>query len=323
MGKRLDMSGGSRSGPSALRHVVRLLTILILLVGLAYLGVRYLKSLGSGPAISAGADTQEPGGTPRRIVDNVTGEVDVLIDTRLYPLPAGSDNAPGPPGPPADNAADVAAIVGLASVRDGATIERQPLYWLLREVEERWPADDLFMKRAPTVTLAQLRADPDRFRAQPVTIQGRIIRLEVSKLPENPSGVREVLDGDLLVGREGICMFLASRNPGVRPGHLVRVHGLFMKLVRYAGKGGRQEDAPLVVTSHPVLVTAEGEAPRTYSPHVLFGVLAALFVIYFVMMFVLRRRQQSRNALFEARRKARALTRGRQEVEREEEAEKP
>lgn len=298
MPKRLNMTGKGRGGPLGLQTILRLMTILIVIVGVAYLGpIYYRRIFGAKPA---------PAVTP----DNTTEEVTYDIDLRRFPLPTSPDNLPVVPSSD-DNAADVRAIVGLESIRDGATIEAQPLYYLLREVETRRPADNLFMRRAPVVALSELRADPDKFRLKPVIIRGTIGRVERSSLAENPSGIREVLEGELVVGREGICMFITSRVGRVRVGQTVELRGLFVKLVTYGAKGGTQESAPLVVASHPVFAGAEGKGPvGGASWHGLLVVLVLLFVVYFVMMFVLRRRQQGRNALLEARRKARRLTSG-------------
>lgn len=307
MGKRLDMSGGRRSGPLRAQHVLRLISILVGIVGVTYLGLAYYKRTWSRkPRFPVEAPSGVKAVPARRIDDNATGYVEYEIDLRTFPLPGSADNAPTTP--PDDNAADVAAIVGLESIKDGATIEPQPLYYLLRQVEERRPADDLFMRRVPVVTLAELRADPDRFRAKPVTIRGKIIRLKRSTLAENPSGIREVLDGDLLVGQEGICMFLASRIAPVRENQVVDIHGIFMKLVRYSGKGGRQEDAPLVITSHPAPVCAPRGAVRKFPTKTIFTILVVLFVVYFVMVIVLRRRQQAVNPRLQARRKTGGFT---------------
>ncbi len=310
MAKRLNITGQARGGPLGVQTVLRLMTILIVIIGVAYLGPIYYKRIFHAkpePAPGTGAPT----GTvlPRLAADNDAGEVTYDIDLRHFPLPKSADNAPVSAASD-DNASEVAAIVGLDAIQDGAAIERQPLYYLLREVETRRSADDLFMKRAPVVTLAELRADPDKFRCKPVTVRGKIIRLESSTLPENPSGIREVMEGDLLVGREGICMFLCSRRVSLRINQEVAIHGLFMQLVRYAAAGGRQEDAALVITSHPSILGAARGKRMPVSLNTLIGILVMLFIVYFVMMLILRRRQQSRRTLFEVRRKARQLTSG-------------
>jgi len=280
--------------------------MLLVIVGVAFLGVRYYRSLGPKPSPET---ARQAGGLDRRVVDPESGEVEYTIDVRTLGLPRTSDNATVPSSPVMDNATELGALIGLDAITDGAAIERQPLYYLLREVSERRPADDLFMKRVPVVSLAELRADPDRFRLKPVTVRGQIIRLERSTLEENPSGIRVVLEGDLVSGREGLCMFLCSRLASVRLNQEVEVRGLFMKLVRYAGRGGRQEEAPLVIASHPVPLSPSGRHDAGgFAPEKLIALLAGLVVIYFVMMFILRRRQQRRNPLLEARRKARELT---------------
>jgi len=298
-------SGGP---PPAAQRVMRIITILVVIVGGTYLGVTYYRTFAR--RVPMDRDGQIPGpsqtGALTTAADNETGEKDYLLDTRTGLWASKPDNATAA-RPSFDNLSEAEAIVGLESIRDGATIEPLPLYYLIREVEERKPADDLFMKRVPLVTLAQLRADPDKFRAKPVAVRGSIIRLDRSKLPENPSGIREVLDGDLLVGAEGICMFLSSRVVPVREQQYVEIRGLFMKLIRYSAKGNRQEDAPLIITSHPVLLRALGQEPGGSFPTWLITVLAVLLVAYFVLMFVMRYRRQGTNRQFEARRKAKEL----------------
>ena len=320
MTKRLDMSAPRRGGAKGVAHVIRLVTMLLVIVGVVFLGVRYYRSLGPKPKPEAG---RQATGVGRRLVDPESGEVEYTIDVRTLGLPRASDNTTVSSPPTMDNTAELAAVIGLGAVTDGARVERQPLYYLLREVEKRRPADDLFMKRLPLVSLSELRADPDRFRFQPVAIRGQIIRLERSSLEENPSGIRMVLEGDLVSGREGLCMFVCSRPVPVRLNQDVEIRGLFMKLVRYAGKGGEQEEAPLVVASHPVPLSPSGDgAAGGFAPEKLIALLVALIVIYFVMMFVLRRRQQTRNPVLEARRKARELTARKAESNEENEEKK-
>jgi len=306
--------------PPLAHRVLRIISIGIIIVGVVYLGVAYCTRYARRPRTRPGQGTGSGRGrfvadnTTRELdnttvqVDNTIGETEYTIDLRTFRLPERPDNVAATPTV-SDNVTDVEAVVGLEAVRDGAWIEPQPLFYLLREVEHRRPADDLFMKRVPVVRLAELRADPGKFRGRPVRVRGRIIRVERSTLPENPSDIREVIEGDLLAGQEGICMFVASRVVAVHTGQDVEIRGLFMALVAYAGRGGRHEDAPLIVTSHPVpLRTTQPVRRESFSPDLLIGVLVVLFVIYFVMMFVLRSRSRSRNRQLEARRKARTLT---------------
>jgi len=326
MVKRLNMTGQTRGGPLGVQTVLRLMTILIVIIGVAYLGPIYYKRMFRAKPEPAQPTGTSPGSVlPRVAVDNDAGEVTYDIDLRRFRLSRSADNAPVP-AVTDDNAAEVAAIVGLDAIRDGAAIEPQPLYYLLREAETRRPADDLFMKRAPVVTLAELRAEADKFRCKPVVIRGTVNRVERSTLPENPSGIRQVLEGELVVGREGLCMFLTTRVGPLSVGQDVELRGLFMKLVTYASRGGGQDTAPLVIASHPVFLRTGKTASGGRSWDVLLTVLMLLAVIYLVMIFVLRRRQRSRNVLLEARRKARSLTaagRTPEEVQEDQETKEP
>jgi hypothetical protein len=292
--------------PPAAYRVIRLITMLVVIVGGTYLAVTYYKTVSRRAGAGGEPPSRSEAGTFPPVADNDTGGKEYVLDTRTSLLVGKPDNITVA-RPSLDNASEVAAIVGLESIRDGATIESLPLYYLIREVEERKPADDLLMKQVALVTLAELRADPDRFRAKPVAVRGTIIRVEKSSLPENPSGIREVLDGDLLVGREGICMFLASRLAPVRENQYVEIRGLFMKLIRYSAKGNRQEDAPLIITSHPVLIRTAGDDTERVFPTSLVTILAVLVVAYFALMFVIRYRRQGTNRQLEARRKAKEL----------------
>lgn len=295
MAKRSIMFASRGTGPSAAQQVIRLITILVVVVGVALVGIRYF-------VLSPKPEKKPP------------EEEGILIDTRTWPFPGAADNAVVAP-PVDDNAAEVEAIVGLDSIRDGADIEPQPLFYLLREVEQKCPADNLFMKRAPVVTPVELRKNPDKWRVKPVTVRGKLRHVETSTLPENPSGIREVLDGYVVVGREGVCRFFATRPGRFRKGQDVIIHGLFMQLLRETDKGERSSEAPLVVTSHLVTVPPPDAPVRPVSFTPIISALVGLGVVYLVLMYVLRRRQQRGNRLLEARRKARSLTSSRPESE--------
>ncbi len=305
---QFDTPATPRGRVHTVQRVLRIMTILVAVFGLGFFVWRWTNPpQPKTPAPAAPVATAAPSPSP----DN---ETEYELDLRTFPLPGRSDNATvaTTPPPPADNLSTTAAIVGLEEVKDGALIERQPLYYLLREADEKYPADDLFMKRVAPTKLADLRRRPQDFRGMPVAVRGRVIRVERSSLPENPSGVRTVLEGELVVPGEGVCMFITSRIVGLRAGMTVEIRGLFMKLMTYKAVDGHMELAPLVVASHPT--SGEGTAGTSSSPAIpsggggwLIGILVVLFMIYIGLQFMLRRKGAGANRAIEARRKAREL----------------
>ena len=184
------------------QRVLRIVTILVAVSGIAFLAWRWLNP---PPA-------QRPAAAPEKIVVPEPAEEDDAgydINLQNRTVRREGDNAAEMPTPtPDDNLSASAAAVGLDDVRDGGLIEPQPLYWLLRDVNDKHPADDLFMKRVPPVNLADLRTKPQDFRGKPVTVRGRVVRVERSVLSPNPSDIRAVLEGEIFIPNQGICSFL-------------------------------------------------------------------------------------------------------------------
>jgi hypothetical protein len=207
----------------------------------------------------------------------------------------------------------VAALVGVGEITDGRTIEPQALYYLLREVETKYPADNLFIKDAPLVTLDDLRKAPGAWRAKTLRLRGQLVRLENATLNENPSGIRNVQEGYVMVDNQGVAMFIASRPSAQRLFRPVELRGIFMKLVDYEDQAGRWSVAPLILVTQPVrpaslAMPAAAPSEKDGRIEMVVGVIALLFLVYFILMYFLRRKQASRNPALEARRKARALT---------------
>ncbi len=304
---QFDTPATPRGRVHTVQRVLRIMTILVAVFGLSFFAWRWMNP--RQPKAAPAPET--PAVAPRLTTDN---ETEYELDLRTFPLPARGDNTtvtPAPPAPP-DNISTTAAIVGVEDVKDGALIERQPLYYLLREADEKYPADDLFMKRVPLTKLADLRARPQDFRGKPVAVRGRVVRVERSSLPENPSNVRAVLEGEMVVPGEGVCMFITSRVVALRAGMTVEFRGLFMKLMTYQAVDGHMELAPMVVASHPTGGGAAAAAPSTSTIPSggggwLIGILVVLFVIYIGLQFMLRRKGAGTNRAIEARRKAREL----------------
>jgi hypothetical protein len=112
----------------------------------------------------------------------------------------------------------------------------------------------------------------------------------------------------MVLATRSVMPVVGGRTVGPRVGDKVELRGLFMKLVTYAGQGGTQENAPLIITSHPVFYRpprASGSGGSALEGLIFLAVV--LFVIYFALMFLLRRRQEGKNRQIEARRKAREL----------------
>ena len=292
---QFDNPAPKRNWAMTAQRALRVMTIVVAALGIAFIAWRWMD-----PPRSAAART--PAATP----DSVPAESgETVINLRNYPF---GDNVTKTSAE-TDNAGAVAAIVGLDAVRDNAPVARLPLYYLLREVEQKYPADDFFMKRIPEVKLRDLQAAPDAFRGKPVMVRGDVVRVDVSTLPENPSGVRTTLDGQIFVPGEGLCFFITSRTGTLRVGTSVELRGLFLQTVRYEAENHRMESAPLIVASHPLLTAPPAPALPASGEGVgaLLGVLVTLFAAYVVIQFMLRRRAGSGNRAVEARRKAREL----------------
>jgi len=299
---------GQNAGPVGhvltAQRVLRVMTILVMIFGGGYLV--YLKFFAApkhrpAPEPASAAQSTQPAGLQ-------PGEVEYTINVEEF-LRGRGDNAPASQAAPAKGDNATAAIVGLDAVKDGALIEPQPLYWLLREVEDKYPADDVFMKRAPMTSLEELKAKPQDFRGKPVAVRGSIVRVERSSLPENPSGIRVVLDGDIVDPAHGMCSFLTTRIVPVANGSTVELRGLFMKLVSYKTMDGRTELVPLVLVSQPLVVRAAPASgnPGSGGPSWLISILVLLFVGYIALQFALRRKGAATNRAVDARRRAREM----------------
>jgi len=306
MVKRLGVPEKRTGGVITAQHVLRFTSIVVGIVGLTVLGLVYYRrafapreapqATKPQPAEAKGASNDAIAGAIRVALadngDNAAKRRDYVVDM------APSDVRRVPQG-------GLDAFLG--PVLDGSTPAFLQFCKLLDKVEKHLPADDPEMTSAREVPLSRLDADPEKYRGLPVTVRGKIAFLRRKAMPDNPSGIKEVLEGELDVPGEGRCVFAASRVVALREGQEVVVHGLFMQMLTRRATGGGETRAPLVVTSHPLRVPAAEAAGGAAS--VMITIVSVLFVVYFVMMFMLRRKAQRRNPILEARRKVRGLVR--------------
>jgi hypothetical protein len=111
------------------------------------------------------------------------------------------------------------------------------------------------------VSFQDLSTRPDRYRGRRVTVQGRIVRIfRQGSLGSFPP-LAEIWIAS--TGSDLACL-VSPQDRGAIPelGKSIRFTGTFLKLVRYAAKGGSHL-APLVVGDQPpVLVPKSAEGPR-------------------------------------------------------------
>jgi len=304
MVKRPGMPETPRGGAVGAQRVLRIVTILVAVVGLTYLGLAYYEKVFKSRATTQPAEDAKsegaaaPKGKANLLdllaeADNEAG-VDLRYNpaTKDYELVRPVVKTPG----------EIEALYG--PILDGATINSGQLHRLLKRVEKTLPASDRFMREAREVSLRALQENPQKYREMPVTLRGRLHY--VRRVPF-AGDFPEILEGRVLVGDEGFVSFKASRVVPLQEGQQVVIHGLFMQLVTEATTGAHQVQTPLVVTSHPLRVRP-GEGGGS-AASMMVTLVATLFVVYLVMMFWLRRKSQRRNPILEARRKVRGLVR--------------
>jgi hypothetical protein len=258
--------------------------------------------------------------------DNNVEEVEHTIDTRTFQTVKGTEPKVAPVLPPSADNANAAAV--LNSVRDRLPIEPQALYYLLGEVN-RTSDNDFFMLRAPKVSLRQVVKDPDAWRGRPVTVTGWVERTGAAELPENPSGVRKVLEGEIITPDRTLCSFTSSRAVPLAKGRFVVIRGLFLKVVDTEDPSGRSQLAMAVVTRDVKPATPEapsststgGEAKGPFPLDWMIGIIVVLILLYFAMLVWARRRQAHFRERMEARRKQ--MRDAMEKRRREEEAERP
>ncbi|HUV38604.1 MAG TPA: hypothetical protein VMY39_03280 [Planctomycetota bacterium] len=298
-----------RGGAASAQRVLRILTLLVAVVGLTYLGVAYWERgwrreaaepektdvAGAAPAPAEKSDV-----TARVADDDNETRLDLRYNPRTRDYEQVHEpSARGTPKTPTE------LDVLYGPILDGPTINSGQLHRLLKRVTTTLRADDPVMRGAHTVSVAALQQHPDKYREMPVTVRGKLRYVSrVTFAGEFP----EILEGQVLVPGQGVVRFEASQLAPLEVGEHVVVHGLFMQLLTESAERGGQVKTPLVVTSQPLRerpAAMEGPLPAS----AMIGVVVVLFVIYFVMMFWMRRRAQKRNPILEARRKVRGLVR--------------
>ena len=122
--------------------------------------------------------------------------------------------------------------------------EAESFYWLLDHAR-RVPSRSLESKGLKEVQYINLMTEPDRFRGEPVTIEGDLWRLYEFDAGENSYGVNRVYEGWVFTGDSAnhpyriVCTGLPK---GIEPGENLRVPvrltGYFFKLEGFRSNGG-------------------------------------------------------------------------------------
>jgi len=315
MVKRPGMPETPRGGAMTAQHVLRFVSIVIGIAGVTVLGIAYYQRA-TTPAAPA-SETTKPETRKPASDEAIRGALEVaLAESAANRDDNGAKRAEyafDPQSGELRRVNDDLRSAFLGPILDGSDPSFLQFCRLLEKVNRHLPADDPTMEAAREVDPGELAADPEKYRGLPVTVRGTVAYRQRQPLPDNPTGLKAFVEMEIDVPGQGRCVVAASRVSEQAEGQAVVIHGLFMQMVTRKAKGGEKITAPLLITSHPIpVVPRKGVATGT---SVMITIVAVLFVVYFVMMFMLRRKSQRRNPILEARRKVRALAAQRKEGE--------
>ena len=197
-------------------------------------------------------DRRVPTPRDRRIndsqLDSFNGEnLEPPIDLRRRRDPSRS-TAPDSPAPYGEVAPVLIDRRYLDIVKDNTVgirrDEAEVYYWLLDHAR-RVPTSALERAGEREVQYINLMTEPDRFRGEPITIEGDLWRLYEFEAGKNAYGVSRIYEGWIFTGDSGnhpyrvVCTSLPN---GIEPGENlrkpVRVTGYFFKKEGYSGNGG-------------------------------------------------------------------------------------
>lgn len=167
---------------------------------------------------------------------------------------------------------------------------------------------EVFVKSAKEyadVTFGDLWNQPDKYRGQVVTVEGRLKRLrrKDTPLPLVNEGIKEVYEGWIFGPTRGsipYCVIIPSLPEGLKVGeeidHQVTFHGYFLKKMRYKGTDG-VHDTPLLVG--PTLYVAKRAVESPPAAHlsreailVVVGIIAGVMTLMISVSWWYRRGDQ-------------------------------
>ncbi|MBM4031692.1 MAG: hypothetical protein FJ291_07885 [Planctomycetes bacterium] len=168
---------------------------------------------------------------------------------------------------------DAAKLPG--PIVDGNRAEARSLYWLLKRAREV-SFDELKAKANRDLTHANLRLEPEQYRAKPVAISGQLRRLIRMVLPENRLDMTTVFYGQVADRDRGFHTFYCLDIPdGIRDDDPVILYGYFLKKWTYADGEGRQHDSPVLVAKR-MLILDYGDAGSGHSLEIALAVVVGI-----------------------------------------------
>jgi len=188
----------------------------------------------------------------------------------------------------------------LADVRDHTrSLPLEPYCYLL-SLARSVPPEVLEQHARSDVTIAQLLADPDKYRGQLLLLRGRLHRLIEDELPRNRYGLTKRYEGWLATSEaSGMPYVVIVTDPPVGlplGGNIlepVQVAGFFLCWWRYTTQDGRRWSAPVILGRRfvPIKVPVASASPRTTLLYGLaFSIVVAAIVLAAALFALLRRK---------------------------------
>ena len=188
----------------------------------------------------------------------------------------------------------------LARVVDRKRMQKDEYDIYYRMTALAWQRRDAGDETPPTVTQAQLLAEPEKYRAKRVRIEGGLIEVKTRQFDPDRTGTgrpRNYYECWLSAGRHGFVLVLTYRHPredGIKPGRdRVRADGYFFKNWAF-GPGNSQRVAPLLMGSRLEKRNVEVTDPLT---PLITGVMLTLAVVIVVLWVWLKRGKARADAL--------------------------
>lgn len=205
----------------------------------------------------------------------------------------------------------------LTKVKDntvGIRRDEADAYFRLLDHVRHVPQADLDRAAAPDVLYINLMTEPERFRGEPITIQGELWRLYEFEAGPNQAGLTRLYEAWIFTGDSGTHPYRVvtpnlphNLTPGENIRKPVRVTGYFLKREGYASQGGMHVAptliAPTLATYRPSSSIPPTDAIVPYMVGVVTAVGLALLVTLLAFTLGDRRvkRQARERALHEPR----------------------